>query len=88
MPYSSGSCVHAIFNPRIWKISGIVPAALRFQDVVSFVSVVIQQGFQLHVVMVCICLGTDEGAIEMYTYFLEQKMYQVIHDHHHHHQFI
>ena len=61
----------------IGNIDDIVPA-LRCQNRLTVVSVVIQQGFQIGLVRVGICLGTDESTIESHADLLEEGMSQVV----------
>ena len=69
--------IHLIVSQIVRYINGIEPS-LRFQDRVSIVSVVIQQGLDVRFVMVRVRLRTDEGSIESDTDLLEEGVHYVV----------
>ena len=69
--------IQLIGRQRVGGIDGIEPA-LGFQDRLTVVSVVVQQGFKIRFVVVGVRLGTDESPVESNVDLLEEAVRDVV----------
>ena len=69
--------IQLIGRQGVGHVDGIDPA-LGFQDRLTVISVVIQQGFQKGFVVVGVRLGTDEGPVESHADLLEEAVSDVV----------
>ena len=69
--------IQLIGRQRVGRVDGIEPTS-RFQDRLPIVSVVVQQGLKISLVVVSVRLGTDEGPVEADVDLLEEAVRDIV----------